>query len=113
MFKFVAPLFLLFIIIYGLIGYVPLSYEDYEYPGWANTLGWAIAGSSMMMIPFVAIFKIIITPGSFRERIITLTTCWQDKHMSIGIRGLGSGAVASEENEVHVRLTDMKDAEDV
>lgn len=107
--KFVAPLFLLFIIIYGLIGYEPLSYEDYTYPPWANNLGWIIAGSSMAMIPFVAFFKICITPGTFRERITILTTCWQDKHMSLG------SVVAAEENELHVRLTNVteKEGEDV
>lgn len=65
--KFVAPLFLLFIIIYGLIGYEPLSYEDYIYPTWANVLGWCIAGSSMIMIPLMAFYKLLVTPGSFRQ----------------------------------------------
>ena len=65
--KFVAPLFLLFIIIYGLIGHEPLSYEDYVYPSWANVLGWCIAGSSMIMIPLMASYKLIVTPGSLRQ----------------------------------------------
>ncbi|RZC40284.1 sodium-dependent dopamine transporter-like [Asbolus verrucosus] len=70
--KFAAPLFLLFIIVYGLLGYEPLSYEDYVYPGWANVLGWLIAGSSVIMIPIVAIFKILTTPGSFIKVNATL-----------------------------------------
>lgn len=65
--KFVAPIFLLFIIVYGLIGYQPLQYEDYVYPAWANTLGWSIAGSSMIMIPIVAVYQILVTPGTFRQ----------------------------------------------
>jgi len=56
-----------FIIVYGLIGYEPLTYEDYQYPPWANTLGWAIAGSSVMMIPGMAIYKIIVTPGTLKQ----------------------------------------------
>ncbi|KAL6447802.1 hypothetical protein ACFW04_000140 [Cataglyphis niger] len=70
--KFVAPLFLMFIIVYGLMGYEPLSYEDYIYPVWANVLGWLIACSSIVMIPGMAIYKICTTPGSFiqkRDRI--------------------------------------------
>ncbi|KAL6447806.1 hypothetical protein ACFW04_000140 [Cataglyphis niger] len=63
--KFVAPLFLMFIIVYGLMGYEPLSYEDYIYPVWANVLGWLIACSSIVMIPGMAIYKICTTPGSF------------------------------------------------
>lgn len=65
--KFVAPIFLLFIIIYGLIGHEPLKYENYTYPAWANVFGWAIAGSSVLMIPLVAIIMIVKTPGSFCE----------------------------------------------
>lgn len=62
--KFAAPVFLLFIIVYGLLGYEPLSYENYVYPVWANVLGWAIAGSSVLMIPAVGIYKFCTTPGS-------------------------------------------------
>ena len=70
--KFVAPIFLMFIITYGLIFSPPLSYEDYVYPQWANVLGWCIAGSSMIMIPTVAIIKIILTPGSFMQVRFTM-----------------------------------------
>lgn len=62
--RFAAPLFLLFIIVYGLLGYEPLTYETYVYPTWANVLGWFIAGSSVIMIPAVAIYKFITTPGT-------------------------------------------------
>lgn len=65
--RFLAPLFLLFITVYGIIGYEPLSYGDYTYPGWANALGWCIAGSSVIMIPGMAIYKIIVTPGSLKQ----------------------------------------------
>lgn len=65
--KFVAPIFIMFITIYGLINYEPLSYEGYEYPAWANILGWCIAGSSIIMIPLVAIIKILMTSGTFRQ----------------------------------------------
>lgn len=79
--RFAAPLFLIFIIVYGLLGYQPLSYEGYVYPAWANILGWCIAGSSVIMIPIVAFYKIIVTPGSFMQRIKILTTPWRDTQM--------------------------------
>lgn len=47
------------------MGYEPLTYEDYVYPLWANILGWFIASSSVAMIPGVAIYKMIVTPGTF------------------------------------------------
>lgn len=49
--------------------YRPLEYEGYVYPMWANVLGWCIAGSSIAMIPAVALYKIATTPGSFCEVI--------------------------------------------
>lgn len=84
--KFVAPIFLVVftfafaqhsvrspsctkqgITAYGMWDYAPLEYEGYVYPMWANVLGWCIAGSSIAMIPAVAIYKIATTPGSFCE----------------------------------------------
>ncbi len=55
------------IIGYGLYDYRPLMYEDYTYPSWANVLGWCIAGSSILMIPAVAVYQIAITPGTLRQ----------------------------------------------
>lgn len=55
------------IIGYGLYDYRPLEYEGYVYPTWANVLGWTIAGSSIAMIPAVAIYQIIITPGTLSQ----------------------------------------------
>jgi len=65
--RFVAPMFLLFIIVYGLIGHEPLQYEDYIYPFWANVLGWCIAISSTACIPGMAIYKLIVTPGTIKQ----------------------------------------------
>lgn len=92
---FVAPIFILFIIVYGLIYYEPLQYGDYVYPGWANTLGWCIAGSSMVMIPIVAIFKLITTPGTLYQRFKFLTTPWCDQ------QALANGVTAE---SVQIRL---------
>uniref|UniRef100_A0A8W7P4X4 Transporter n=1 Tax=Anopheles coluzzii TaxID=1518534 RepID=A0A8W7P4X4_ANOCL len=102
--KFVAPLFLLFIIIYGLIGHEPLSYEDYVYPSWANVLGWCIAGSSMIMIPLMASYKLIVTPGSLRQRFKILTTPWRDQQMAVN-------GVSIE--PAQVRLTHSDEGEEV
>ncbi|KAG7208867.1 hypothetical protein KM043_015051 [Ampulex compressa] len=92
--KFVAPIFLMFIIVYGLMGYEPLTYEDYVYPLWANVLGWLIATSSIAMIPGVAIYKIIVTPGSFVERLRILTTPWRDtQQRNTDLSSVANGAV--------------------
>lgn len=68
---------------YGLVGYEPLTYEDYTYPAWANVLGWFIAGSSVAMIPGVAAFKLLTTPGTFwqvtRNVAVELISFWRNR----------------------------------
>ncbi|KAH0954864.1 hypothetical protein HN011_010211 [Eciton burchellii] len=92
--KFVAPLFLMFIIVYGLVGYEPLSYEDYIYPVWANVLGWLIACSSVIMIPSIAIYKLCSTPGSFIQRLKVLTTPRRDaQRRRNDISSVANGAI--------------------
>lgn len=59
-----------FIIVYGLIGYEPLRYENYEYPQWANVFGWLIACSSVATIPGIAFYKLVTTPGTFLQVLI-------------------------------------------
>ncbi|XP_015177672.1 PREDICTED: sodium-dependent noradrenaline transporter [Polistes dominula] len=92
--KFVAPIFIMFIIVYGLMGYEPLTYEDYVYPLWANVMGWLIASSSIIMIPGVAIYKIIVTPGTFVQRMKILTTPWRDtQQRNADLSSVANGAV--------------------
>ncbi len=59
--------FFQFIIIYGLINYEPLKYDEYLYPTWANVVGWGIAASSVLCIPGMAIWQLFITPGTLKE----------------------------------------------
>lgn len=87
--KFVAPVFLLLIIVNGLIGYEPLVFNDYVYPAWANKLGWTIAGSSVIMIPLVALIQILKVRGSLSHRLVVLTTPWRDRQ-GLSANGLNS-----------------------
>ncbi|XP_035217172.1 sodium-dependent dopamine transporter-like isoform X1 [Stegodyphus dumicola] len=73
-----APLFIMLIIVYGLTSYEPLSYEEYQYPMWANLFGMALAASSVLCIPFVAVGKLLTTPGTFSERLRILVTPYRD-----------------------------------
>ncbi|XP_017835438.2 sodium-dependent dopamine transporter [Drosophila busckii] len=102
--KFVAPIFLLFITVYGLLDYEPLKYADYVYPDWANALGWSIAGSSVIMIPTVAIYKLLTTPGSLRQRLRILTTPWRDQQLAMN-------GVTTEVTVTLVRLADAEVSE--
>lgn len=55
------------VVMFGLIYHQPLQYNDYNYPTWAEWVGWGLALSSILMIPLVAIIQLIKTPGTFRE----------------------------------------------
>ncbi|XP_074596811.1 sodium-dependent dopamine transporter-like [Brevipalpus obovatus] len=78
---FCAPSFLLALIVLRLTDIQPLKYnDDYEYPLWANILGHSMTISSMLMIPIVAIYQLIITPGTLKERMEILLTTYEDSH---------------------------------
>ncbi|XP_035709046.1 sodium-dependent dopamine transporter [Folsomia candida] len=72
--KYVAPIFILFIIVFGLvIVNEPLQIHEYVYPQWANVLGWGITCSSIAWIPGMALYKLAVTKGTFMERLKFLT----------------------------------------
>lgn len=53
--------------------YEPLTYDQYEYPVWANVVGWMIALSSILCMPGLAIIKFISLSGSPTE--VRFTFC--------------------------------------
>lgn len=54
------------IMIYGLLHHTPLVDKNYEYPVWANVLGWLMAGMSMACIPVIALVMTIYYKVSHR-----------------------------------------------
>lgn len=52
------------IFIYSLVYHVPLRYEDYDFPNWANVLGWGLACISMVQIPIWAVVMTYQQPAS-------------------------------------------------
>ncbi|KAL7640387.1 UNVERIFIED_CONTAM: hypothetical protein RMT77_008660 [Armadillidium vulgare] len=81
--KYFGPFFIGFIIINGLVSHKPLSSIDSEkFPWWTDWLGWTMAGSSMLLIPGVAIYKICTTKGTFTERIRYLCIPWRDQQVT-------------------------------
>nr|XP_018907731.1 PREDICTED: sodium- and chloride-dependent glycine transporter 1-like [Bemisia tabaci] len=68
--SFFAPVILAAIFIYSLVALKPLKYENYDYPSWANSLGWCLAALSMLQIPIWAVVSIINQEGpSLKQRI--------------------------------------------
>ncbi|XP_052805874.1 sodium- and chloride-dependent glycine transporter 1-like [Mya arenaria] len=58
--KIIAPAALLFILIFTWVDFKPTKYRDEVFPGWADGLGWLISLSSILAIPIVMIYKIIM-----------------------------------------------------
>ncbi|XP_053618347.1 sodium-dependent noradrenaline transporter-like [Plodia interpunctella] len=67
--KFVSPIFIIGVVVFGLLYQQPLQYQHYTYPPWAVVLGWGLACSSILMIPIVGIYKFLTTPGTCRQRV--------------------------------------------
>ncbi|CAF1046306.1 unnamed protein product [Rotaria sp. Silwood1] len=80
-----APLFLGGIILSGLIHYVNPTYGKvtdpfyYKYPEWSHLLGWMFALSSIVFIPAVAIYQLLIEQGNFTTRFRLAITPWKER----------------------------------
>ncbi|XP_034256150.1 sodium-dependent noradrenaline transporter-like [Thrips palmi] len=80
--KFISPLFIIGVVMFGLLYHQPLQYNEYHYPAWAELLGWGLAMSSIIMIPLVATLQIVKTPGTFKERIaINISPVEEHEHI--------------------------------
>lgn len=68
-----APIFCLVMFIMVIANYSDLTYNrTYLYPRWAIGIGWALACSSIIMIPIVMIVKIMYAEGTLYERLTYL-----------------------------------------
>ncbi|XP_048764706.2 sodium- and chloride-dependent betaine transporter-like [Ostrea edulis] len=61
---FLTPIILLVTMIVTLYSYVPPEYGNYEYPEWAQVVGWFIAVVPLLPIPVFAYREIRIAPGA-------------------------------------------------
>ncbi|XP_069380681.1 sodium- and chloride-dependent GABA transporter 2-like [Paralichthys olivaceus] len=67
-----TPLICMVGFICSFVDYQPLTIGGYVYPDWAYYLGWAMALSSVVVIPIWALGKICLTKGSLRQRLLVL-----------------------------------------
>ena len=78
--------FLKAIFLANLVQYRRLTYEGlYQYPLWADLIGWLIVLSIILCVPVFAIKKILAVEGGFLtvstdciviiERVLALSTC--------------------------------------
>ncbi|XP_041587765.1 sodium-dependent dopamine transporter isoform X3 [Vulpes lagopus] len=70
-----------FVVVVSIVTFRPPHYGAYIFPEWANALGWAIATSSMSMVPIYAAYKFCSLPGSLREKLAYAITPEQEREL--------------------------------
>ncbi|XP_039591931.1 sodium- and chloride-dependent glycine transporter 1 isoform X3 [Polypterus senegalus] len=72
--RFVSPVIIFFILVFTVVQYKPITYNDYTYPNWAVAIGFLMALSSVICIPGYALFKVCTSEGeTFLERLKNAT----------------------------------------
>ncbi|GFG35869.1 hypothetical protein Cfor_08730, partial [Coptotermes formosanus] len=65
---FFAPAVMLAIFIFYCVDYEPITYgKSYNYPRWAEGLGFCMSFASMIWVPAYAIYYVLTAPGSLKE----------------------------------------------
>lgn len=65
-----------FVVIASAVTSAGLRYDEYVFPNWTNVVGWGVAMSSMLFVPFYAIYKFFSVPGTFKEVSIRTGCNW-------------------------------------
>ncbi|KAK0414457.1 hypothetical protein QR680_011438 [Steinernema hermaphroditum] len=88
---FVAPIFLLAMIMSSFINYQPLQYQDYEYPFIANVLGLIFALSAASAIPIVGFYKLYRARGrSLCEKLRSVLTPYRRRPSQCDYETIGN-----------------------
>ncbi|XP_037869253.1 sodium- and chloride-dependent GABA transporter ine isoform X2 [Bombyx mori] len=58
-----TPALLIALWVASLVDYTPPSYRQYQYPAWAQAIGWIIASLSLLCIPVYAVIVVFRAPG--------------------------------------------------
>ena len=51
--------------IFNCVVYVPVTYNEYVYPRWAEAIGWGTCVASLICIPIFMVVKIYLKVGSW------------------------------------------------
>ncbi|GFS02000.1 sodium- and chloride-dependent taurine transporter-like [Elysia marginata] len=79
-----SPTYTMAIFILGCVSYSELTYKRknflYKYPSWAIGVGWMLALISVILIPIFMVQRMLVTPGTFWQRLRILTTPHLQQH---------------------------------
>ncbi|XP_045773215.1 sodium-dependent serotonin transporter [Maniola jurtina] len=71
--SYISPVFLLVLFVFSVLAHEEmLGSNDYVYPRWSIHVGWLMTGTTVSCIPLYMLYKFIITPGSFVNRVKTM-----------------------------------------
>uniref|UniRef100_A0A8D0D4Z4 Transporter n=1 Tax=Sander lucioperca TaxID=283035 RepID=A0A8D0D4Z4_SANLU len=110
--RFISPLIISFILIFTVIQYKPIKYNNYVYPGWSLAIGFSMALSSVVCIPIYALYKISRSPGAtFRERL--KFACMADPKWGPALQEHRTGRYAPMASEDTVEARPLKEKEEL
>ncbi|XP_051891271.1 sodium- and chloride-dependent GABA transporter ine isoform X3 [Pristis pectinata] len=64
-----SPVLILILAVFVVLNFEPVRYGTYNYPKWAQGLGWVIALASLVWIPVGAFHTLLTSKGSFCKRL--------------------------------------------
>uniref|UniRef100_A0A8B9PST6 Solute carrier family 6 member 9 n=1 Tax=Apteryx owenii TaxID=8824 RepID=A0A8B9PST6_APTOW len=104
--RFISPAIIFFILVFTVIQYRPISYNDYVYPTWAISIGFLMALSSVICIPIYAIYKVCCSEGdTLLERLKNATKASKDWGPALAEHRSGRYAPAfSPSTECHLEV---------
>ncbi|KAG7261475.1 hypothetical protein CRUP_003343, partial [Coryphaenoides rupestris] len=82
---FFTPCIAVMILVPLLLWYTPPSYGAVEFPAWGLALGWCMSLFCILFIPLVAVYQVVTTKGSFRQRLRTVCQPTEDWHPYLDI----------------------------
>ncbi|XP_069719061.1 sodium- and chloride-dependent glycine transporter 1 isoform X1 [Phaenicophaeus curvirostris] len=108
--RFISPAIIFFILVFTVIQYQPVSYNDYVYPTWAISIGFLMALSSVICIPIYAIYKVCCSEGdTLLERLKNATTASKDWGPALAEHRSGRYAPAfSPSTESHLEVQPLQ-----
>ncbi|XP_058509155.1 sodium- and chloride-dependent betaine transporter-like [Solea solea] len=70
--QYITPLICMVCFVGSFLDHKPLKSGDYVYPHWAYYLGWAIALSSVVLVPMWAVGKVCLSEGTLKHHLMLL-----------------------------------------
>lgn len=82
--KYITPSFCFIIFIACCVKYKPLEIGNYVYPPWGNAIGWMLTLASVLSIPVVAVYSLLMAPGTLKQRwsLVTSPAAIEEKSFS-------------------------------